>query len=177
MVRLDVRMFLIQTYELHDDLFYDSMINSVKNNWQIDSGLGVSSDGTGTTFSYNGSTRYIKLPVSETNFAMEFDYITGSGNTPMGIQTWNGDTWVSYATHRDGKYVIESTSTQNYTSSVQTNVHCKYIVNGTTHSFYVGEQLIGSVTKKTATGTFYIGFYATANCTSQKIKNVEIKPL
>ena len=97
------------TTTVSDDLFYDSMIGSVKNNWEITSGTTVSSDSTGTTFSYNNDIRYIKLPVSESSFVMEWDYITGSGINPIGVETWNGNTWVCYGTHRDGKYLIEGT--------------------------------------------------------------------
>lgn len=154
------------------------MINSVSNHWIIDTGTGVSSDSTGTTFSYVQNTaKYVKLPVTESSFIMEWDMITGTGTNKLGVETWNGSTWISYATHTGSKYLIEGTSSQDYTMSFQENSHCKYVCDGNTHSFYVDDQLIGTVTKKTATGTFYIGFYLSNSCQSQKIKNVEIKPL
>lgn len=168
---------LIQTYSIHDDLFYDSMINSVKNAWSITSGTTISSDSTGTLFSYNNDTRYIKLPVSETSFVMEWDFITGTGNDGFGVETWNGTTWTAYGNYHDGKYNLTGTSGAGITSSFLTNVHCKYIVNGNSHSLYVNNQLVNTVTPKSASGTFYIGFYLSSAITSQKLKNVEIKPL
>ena len=177
MVLFDVRMFLIQTYAIHDDLFYDSMINNVKSNWEITSGTTVSSDSTGTTFSYNGSTRYIKLPVTQSSFCMEWDFITGTGNDGFGVETWRGDTWISYGNYHNGQYTITGTSGNGKSSSFLTDVHCKLVVNSNGHSLYVNDELIGTVTPKSASGTFYIGFYLSSAITSQKIKNVEIKPL
>ena len=108
---------------------------------------------------------------------MEWDFITGTGNDGFGVETWNGTTWTAYGNYHDGKYNLTGTSGAGITSSFLTNVHCKYIVNGNSHSLYVNNQLVNTVTPKSATGTFYIGFYLSSVITSQKIKNVEIKPL
>ena len=167
-----------ETYELQDCTFYDPLTSTPKNNWIIDTGMSISSDSTGTTIS-GSTTKYMKLQVDLTNFEMEWDYISGSGGTPIGIQTWKGSTWVCYGTYNntESRYVLEGTSKVYRSTSLKSNATYKYTVNNGTHSWYVDDELIQSVSAKSGSGTFYIGVYVSANCTSQKLKNVKIKPL
>ena len=156
-----------KTYTIHDDLFYDSMIDSIKNSWTKTSNqMTLSSDNTGTTISIGDSasdTPKLLYNLNSDTCIVEFDYISGTGSQQsFGFRVENSShNYTSYLGYYGNKYRFgaNSGSEKQITTSAPSNNHMKLEITPTSHKFYIDDTLIEEVTPSNSTTSKYIGFY------------------
>lgn len=157
------------------------MINSIKSAWS-NGYFSISSDSAGTTLSKTvGNLNKLLYNINLTNFIVEFDYISGSGaDMCFGFRVENSShDYSSYLGYYGNKYRFGANSgtEKNITRSAPSNNHIKLEITPTSHSFYIDDVLIDTVTPSNSTTNQYVGFYLSYENSNFKLKNFEIKPL
>lgn len=171
---------LTKTFVVRDDLFADSMINSIKSAWS-NNGFTITSDANGTLLqNTNGLVDKLLYNINQSSFSVEFDYLTGSGSISFGFRVENSNNdYSSYLGYYSTRYRFGANagSEKSITTSAPSNNHMKLEITPTSHKFYIDDVLIEEVNPSNSTTNQHVGFYLSGSAQQFKVKNFEIKPL
>lgn len=175
-----LRIFLVQTYEVQDCEFYDALTEN-HNKWTLSGSISINNHNS-NGWKYGNASGLVWIDINNyiLSKGVSIEYTPneidrGSYDTaPIMIYFENASQTRVYYTQGSGYVQLNSSTKTTHTASLGSEYRVEY--TGTSLKVYLGDTLIGSATHSLGTSNIKVRL-ATGTTRNCRIKDFKIKPL